>query len=83
MKSLLEKTVAAFVDHPKDIEVTESENEEGFIVYSLSVNPEDMGKVIGKGGKIAKALRLMLRIPALRLGKRVNLEIVEAGSAKP
>lgn len=76
MKELLEKVVAGFVDHPKEVVVTESETEGGKL-YSLSVHPEDMGKVIGKGGKIAKALRLMLRVPAVKSGTRVNLEIIE------
>ncbi len=76
MKELLERVVQGFVDHPKDVVVTEGEVEGGKL-YSLSVNPEDMGKVIGKGGKIAKALRLMLRVPAVKSGTRVNLEIVE------
>jgi len=77
MKELLEKVVTGFVDHPKDVTVTESQSDDDSTVLSVSVNQEDMGKVIGKGGKIAKALRLMLRIPAIKQGKRINLEIVE------
>lgn len=77
MKALLEKVIIAFVDHPKDVTVTETPSEDGSTLLSVSVNQEDMGKVIGKSGKIAKALRLMLRIPAVKLGARVNLEIVE------
>lgn len=76
MKDLLEKVVQGFVDHPKEVVVTESETEGGKL-YSLSVHAEDMGKVIGKSGKIAKALRLMLRVPAVKSGTRVNLEIIE------
>jgi predicted RNA-binding protein YlqC (UPF0109 family) len=78
MKELLEKVVKGIVSHPKDVKVTETASEEGTTVFSLSVHPEDMGKVIGKGGKVAKALRLMLRIPALRQNRRINLEIVES-----
>lgn len=78
MKELLEKTVKAFVDSPKDVKVEQSVSPDGVTLLSLSVNPSDMGKVIGKSGKIAKALRLMLRIPALKKGERVNLEIVES-----
>lgn len=80
MKELLEKVVKSFVDNPSDVKVTESEVE-GITSLSLSVNPSDMGKVIGKSGKIAKALRLMLRIPALKNGTRVNLEIIESPSS--
>lgn len=78
MRNLLEKVVKGFVDHPKEVKVTETNAEDGTTVFSLSVHPEDMGKVIGKGGKIAKALRLMLRIPAIKSGQRVNLEIIES-----
>jgi len=78
MEELLTKVVKGFVDHPKDVKVTATESEEGVSILSLSVNPEDMGKVIGKGGKVAKALRLMLRIPAMKQSRRVNLEILES-----
>lgn len=77
MKLLLEKVVKSFVDNPSDVKVTESQVD-GVTALALSVNPADMGKVIGKSGKIAKALRLMLRIPALKSGAKVNLEIVES-----
>ena len=77
MKLLLEKVVKSFVDNPSDVKVAESQLD-GITSLSLSVNPADMGKVIGKSGKIAKALRLMLRIPALKNGAKVNLEIVES-----
>lgn len=80
MKELLEKTVKSFVDNPADVKVSESVSPDGVKLLSLSVNPMDMGKVIGKSGKIAKALRLMLRIPALKKGERVNLEIIESQS---
>jgi predicted RNA-binding protein YlqC (UPF0109 family) len=80
MKELLAKVVSGFVDHPKDVQVEEKTDDYGGTVLALSVNPEDMGKVIGKGGKIAKSLRLMLRIPAIRQGKKINLEIVETGT---
>ncbi len=78
MKDLLEKVVTGFVDHPKEVKVIEAPSEDGGTTYQLSVHAEDMGKVIGKSGKIAKALRLMLRIPAIKEGKRVNLEILES-----
>lgn len=80
MKDLLERVVKSFVDYPKDVQVTETQID-GTSSLSLSVNPLDMGKVIGKSGKIAKALRLMLRIPALKAGTRVNLEITESASS--
>lgn len=80
MKDFLEKVVKGFVDHPKDVSVTEREDETGATTLALSVNSADMGKVIGRSGKIAKALRLVLRIPAIKANHRLNLEIVEAVS---
>lgn len=81
MQELLEKTVKQFVDNPDEVKVTQTESEDGLVLLSLSVNPADMGKVIGKGGKIAKSLRLMLRVPAIREHKRVNLEIIDSATA--
>lgn len=78
MKEFLQKVVSAFVDHPKDVKVEEKSLEDGTVLLTLSVHSEDMGKVIGKGGKIAKALRLALRIPAIKSGQRISLEIAEA-----
>jgi hypothetical protein len=46
------------------------------IIYELRVAPEDMGRVIGKGGRVANAMRTLLRVVAVRQGKRVTLEIV-------
>ena len=80
MDKLLAKIVSEFVDHPEDVKTQETTLEDGTILVSLSVNPEDMGIVIGKGGKIAKALRHLLRIPGIKLGKRVNLEILDQTS---
>jgi predicted RNA-binding protein YlqC (UPF0109 family) len=77
-EKLLNDVVKGFVDHPDDVRVMTETADDGSDLIKLSVNPEDMGKVIGKSGKIAKSLRLLIRIPAVRSGRRVNLEISES-----
>ncbi len=69
MKDLLYSIVAGLVDHPDAIEITQDEpNEEGVIVFHLHVAEEDMGRVIGKQGRIAKAIRVIMRSGAAKNG---------------
>ncbi len=75
MKELIEYIAKAIVDKPEEVRVTEEATEDG-IVLKLEVAPEDMGKVIGKEGRIAKAMRTLLRVAAIRKGTRATLEIV-------
>ncbi|MDL4840038.1 KH domain-containing protein [Aquibacillus rhizosphaerae] len=75
MKSLIETIVTPLVDYPDDIVVTENE-EEHKIVYHLSVNPDDVGKVIGKNGRIAKAIRTVVYAAGSDTKKRIYLDIV-------
>ena len=74
MKELVEVIASALVDNPSEVVVTETETEEG-IVLSLTVAPDDMGKVIGKQGRIAKAIRVVMRAAAVRVGEKVMVEI--------
>ncbi len=74
MNELIEIIAKALVEHPEEVVVT-SEETETEINISLKVAPEDMGKVIGKQGRIAKAIRSVLRAASLSEEKRVNLEI--------
>lgn len=60
MKGLLQYLVAALVDHPDDISIRETVGQTN-IAYIVLVHPDDMGKVIGRGGRIANALRVLLR----------------------
>ena len=76
MKELVEVIASALVDNPSEVVVTETETEEG-IVLSLTVAPDDMGKVIGKQGRIAKAIRAILKAVSLKEDVKVNLEIEE------
>ncbi|MFC4076416.1 KH domain-containing protein [Salinithrix halophila] len=75
MKELIECIAKSLVEHPDQVRIRERE-EEGRIVFVLSVAPEDMGKVIGKQGRIAKALRTVVGAAAVREDKRVMVEIV-------
>ena len=64
----------ALVNNPDAAQVTEKETEEGYELL-LQVAPEDMGKIIGKQGRIAKAMRTVLKAAAAKEGKKVNLDI--------
>ncbi len=76
MQELLKQLVVGLVDEPDKIEVTVDEpNEEGVIVYHLHVAPDDMGRVIGKQGRIAKAIRVVMRAVANRKDEKIMVEI--------
>jgi len=76
MKQLLEYIVPNIVNHPEDVVITETD-ENGVINLSIKVNPEDMGRVIGKSGKVIKAIRQIGRIIAIKKGVRVNIDVVD------
>lgn len=76
MKELLETIVADLVEDKSAIEVTVDEpDEEGVVVYHLHVAADDMGRVIGKQGRIAKAIRVVMRAAASRNGQKIMVEI--------
>jgi len=72
---LLKFIVTRLVDNPDDVEVKEVEGERNTIL-ELKVNEEDMGKVIGKKGRIIKSLRIVLRAAAIHEGKSISIELV-------
>lgn len=74
MKQLIEYIARSIVDNPDAVIVNEVPAEKG-VIYRLSVAPEDMGKVIGKQGRIVKAMRVLLRVSAVRKGTRAILEV--------
>ena len=74
MKELVEHMSKALVNNPDAAQVTETETEDGYELQ-LKVAPEDMGKIIGKQGRIAKAMRTVLKAAASKEGKKVNLDI--------
>lgn len=76
MKELLEVIVSELVENKEAVEVTVDEpNEEGIVVYHLHVASEDMGRVIGKQGRIAKAIRTVMRAGASRIDQKIMVEI--------
>ncbi len=75
MKELVEVIAKALVDHPDEVVVTQKEEGKS-IVVELHVDPSDMGKVIGKQGRIAKAIRSVVKAASLGESKRVDVEIV-------
>ncbi len=74
MKELVEIMAKALVEHPEEVTVTETE-ENGETVIQLKVAPSDMGKVIGKQGRIAKAIRSVVKAAASKEEKKVSVEI--------
>ena len=77
MTKLVEAIAKSLVDNPEGVVVTESEGRQGTVI-ELRVAPEDMGKVIGKQGRIAKALRTVVKAAAIRENKQATVEIVKA-----
>lgn len=76
MNELLELVAKALVDYPEEVSVTEVEGEKSLIL-ELRVAKEDMGKVIGKQGRIAKAIRTVVKAAAVKENKRVVVEILQ------
>ncbi|MEK7572582.1 MAG: KH domain-containing protein [Patescibacteria group bacterium] len=75
-KTFLEYVVKALVDNPNDVKLDRTVDEMGVLI-SLTVNPADMGKVIGRMGNTAKAIRTLLRVIGMKNNARVNLKINE------
>jgi len=75
MKELIEYIAKSIVNAPDDVVVTEEESEQG-LTLKLQVNDEDKGRVIGKQGRIAEAMRTLLRVKAAKAGTRATLEIL-------
>lgn len=76
MKNLLEFIVKSLVDKPEEVKIDSSEQGERTIL-SFTVNPDDMGKIIGKGGKIIKAIRTLVRTKAIKDSQRVDVSLQE------
>ena len=76
MKELLEYLARELVDNPEEVRVEESETSDG-VLLRLFVAKEDVGKVIGKQGRIARALRTVVKASAVKDGKQASVEIVD------
>jgi len=77
MKELVEFVVKSLVDHPEEVSVYEINDRQG-IVLELSVAASDMGRVIGKSGRVINAIRSLLQVAAAKQGQRVSLELLES-----
>ena len=75
-QQFLEYVVKALVDYPDDVKINRTVDEMG-VLLTLSVNKDDMGKIIGRSGQTAKAIRTVLRIVGMKNDARVNLKIEE------
>jgi len=75
-QAFLEQVVKSLLDHPDDITITRTIDEMG-VLLTLTVHPDDMGKVIGRSGATAKAIRTLLRVVGMKNDARVNLKINE------
>lgn len=75
MKELVEYIAKSLVDDPSQVQVSEVSGS-GSIIIELRVAPEDMGRIIGKNGRVVNSIRTLLRASAARQGKRVTLEIL-------
>lgn len=79
MKDLVEIIAKSLVDNPNEVHVNEIQGEQG-LVLELRVAPEDMGKVIGKQGRVAKAIRTVVKAAALNENQKVVVEIIDVES---
>ncbi len=75
MKELVELIAKALVEKPSEVRVTEHDNGQGVVTYELSVDSSDMGKVIGKQGRIARSIRTVMKAAATKENKKVFVEI--------
>jgi len=79
MKDTLHFIVAAIVDSPDAVSIDEQE-EEGFLNFIITVDPSDMGKVIGKEGKVIRSIRNIMKVKAMKQDKRIKISLAEQTS---
>jgi predicted RNA-binding protein YlqC (UPF0109 family) len=77
MEELVEYLARSLVDHPDRVSVESYEEDDGSIVYELAVSEDDVGKIIGRGGRTVNALRCVLRACASKQGRRLLLDVVD------
>ena len=76
MKELIDYIARSLVDDPMEVHITQHQRG-STTIFELQVAKEDMGRVIGKGGRVANAMRMLLRVAAAREGRRASLDIVD------
>lgn len=77
MEELLRYLARALVDHPDDVRVDSFEEDDGTLVLELEVAEDDVGQVIGRGGRTVNALRTLIRASAVKDGRRVLVDVVD------
>jgi uncharacterized protein len=77
VKDLLEYLAKGLVEHPDEVQITEVQENDGTLVLELSVNQDDYGSVIGRGGRTASALRTVIKAAAVKEQRRVFVDIVD------
>jgi predicted RNA-binding protein YlqC (UPF0109 family) len=77
MKELLDYLARQLVDHPDEVSVEQFDEDDGTVVLELSVGADDYGRVIGKGGRTANALRTVVKAAAVKEQRRVLVDIVD------
>ncbi|OGY16316.1 MAG: hypothetical protein A2784_01320 [Candidatus Chisholmbacteria bacterium RIFCSPHIGHO2_01_FULL_48_12] len=80
MKDLLHYLLTQITDFPDDVSVTEADSPDGIITLTAIVNPADMGRVIGKEGRVINAIRSLVKVKAIREGKRIQINLQEPES---
>jgi len=76
MRDILSQIVASIVDNPDEVEVKEEE-QDGVVNFNVTVAKEDMGKIIGKNGKVIRAIRTVMKIPAIKNNKKIFISLTE------
>lgn len=80
MKDTLHFIVSAIVDSPDAVQIDEHE-EDGITLYTITVAPEDMGKVIGKEGKVIRSIRNIMKIKAMKYDKRIKISLADTDNS--
>lgn len=76
MKKALEYVISQIVDNPEKVEISEQENN-GMINFTVTVASSDMGRIIGKNGKVIRAIRNVIKISAIKQNKKINISLIE------
>ena len=82
MKDLLDLVLKNITTHPEAV-VIEEADDNGVLTYTITVNPEDMGRVIGKDGKVIRAIRSLAHVIAVRQGKRFRIKLADTEGTAP
>lgn len=79
MKKALEYIISQIVENPDKVEINEEE-QNGLVNFTIKVDPSDMGKIIGKNGKVIRAIRNVIKISAIKQNKKINVSLLETAS---